>query len=503
MVTLKKSSNTKNVKVSDKIIGLLLVHGIGQQKPGDQLAKFAKGFQQAYPETKTVSSSHDRTVLQVNGQQIHVYEVYWADKLSGDAVQSSFQRETLLEIAWFPYRNRRAGLLEKELYPSWLVAVWTLFLVPLCLLLYIGHWGATFLVIPITVFKERLRRKKEGPIQNDGEKKNLLQIFKDILNKADQGKELGQNTILDRLMDEFIGDIFNYTASVEGSLSPDHPLSGVGQQIIEVFRKTAARAQAEGCSELQIIAHSLGTAVTYHGLTNYTDKECEKLEQLYHREKNTGMKISRLYTIGSPLEKIRFFWPNLFKSNPTLPAVLFKKKLVAAVAIPSNEKTFFRWDNFYSSYDIVSGRLKRFQNWVPINNHDMPYLGGMATAHVRYESNPKFLTIVGEGLTGITRKLNMSAGRLLLQIVLSSLEGLLVPFILLMLVILGIFVIVGMGRLVGIIWGLPFRLCGFDQIAEYIESFFVWFMLLSMTILQAWVGFSRTGKKGKEKSKSN
>lgn len=72
MVTPKKSSNTKNEKVSDKIIGLLLVHGIGQQKPGDQLAKFSKGFQQAYPETKTISSSHDRTVLQVNGLQIRL-----------------------------------------------------------------------------------------------------------------------------------------------------------------------------------------------------------------------------------------------------------------------------------------------------------------------------------------------------------------------------------------------------------------------------------------------
>jgi hypothetical protein len=502
MTKVKKSSQSKGVNNSDKVIGLLLVHGIGQQKPGDQLTKFAKGFKKAYPEVKTVSSSHDRTILHMNKNQIRVYEVYWADKLSGDAVKSSFQREILLEIAWFPYRNRRAGLLEKKFYPSWLVALWTLFLVPLCLLLYVGHWGATFLVLPFTAVKER-GQIKEDIIQENGEKKRIVRIWEDIRNKADQGKEAGQNTILDRLMDEFIGDIFNYTASVEGLLSPDHPLCGVGQQIIEVFRKTAAHARAEGCSELQIIAHSLGTAVAYHGLTHYTDEEYEKLEQRYHGEKNTSMKISRLYTIGSPLEKIRFFWPKLFDSNPPLPAVFFNNTLVAAVSLSSNQEVQFRWDNFYSSYDIISGRLKRFQNWATIKNHDMPHLGGMATAHVRYESNPKFLTIVGEGLTGIPRKLKMRTGRLLFQIVTSSFEGLFVPLSLLVLVTIGIFVIVGMGWLIGKIWGFPFRLFGVDQYAEFIESFFVWFMLLGMTLLQAWVGFNRTAKKSKEKSSSN
>jgi len=503
MTASGNSTDHENKQTSDKVLGLMLVHGIGKQKPGDQLAKFTGGLQRAYPETETLSRSSDRIILQVGEQKIRFYEVYWADKLSGEIVQYSFRREILPEMAWYPYFNRRAGLLDKDLYPPWLVALWTMILVPLSLLLYLGHWGATFLIIPITVLKDRKKRTAEDVVQNNSERTGISAILKNVRSKADQGKEKAQNTILDRLMDEFIGDIFNYTASVGGALSPEHPLYGVGPQIIDIFRNIAARALAEGCTELQIISHSLGTIVTYHGLTHYSDEELKNLDKLIHSDQNRSMQISRLYTIGSPLEKIRFFWPQLFLGNPNLPSISVKKKLVAAAPAPSNKELQFEWDNFYSPYDIVSGRLKRFQNWTGIKNHDMPYLGGMATAHIRYESNPKFLTIVGEGLTGITKNLQLGAGRILVQTLTSSLEALLVPFSLLVMVISGILIIGGMGVWIGKIFGYPFRLLGIDPIADFIEAFFVWFMLFGMTILQVWGGFSRARRKIIKQSKSN
>ena len=480
-----------------------MVHGIGRQKPGDQLIKFTESLQGAYPESEILSRSSERIVLQIGNQKIHIYEAYWADKLSGEVVHYSFRREILLEIAWYPYFNRRTGLLDKDLYPSWLVTLWTLVLIPLSLLLFLGHWGATFLILPITVLKERKKRTAQDLDQIKSEKTSISTIFRDIRSKADEGKEQAQNTILDRLMDEFIGDIFNYTASVGGTLSPAHPLYGVGPEIIDIFRNTAVCALSEGCSELQIISHSLGTIITHHGLTHYSDKESKNLDKLRQTDKNSGMQISRIYTIGSPLEKIRFFWPQLFLSDPIPPTILHRKKLIATTPSSSDQVRQFQWDNFYSPYDIISGRLKRFQSWTHINNHDMPYLGGMATAHVRYESNPKFLSIVGTGLTGITRNIPMGAGRIIKQLLTASLEVLLVPFSLLLMVVSGILFIGGMGTLIGKIFGYPFRLIGIDPLADFIEAFFVWFILFGMTILQVWGGFSDAKKKITKKSKSH
>jgi hypothetical protein len=503
METSGNSAESGKKKTSYKTIGVVLVHGIGRQKPGDHLTKFTESLQGAYPESDILSKSSDRIVLQIGDQKIHIYEAYWADKLSGEVVHHSFLREILLEIAWYPYFNRRAGLLDKNLYPSWLVALWTMILVPLSTLLYLGHWGATFLILPITVFKERKKRTAQDLAQNNSKKTSISAILKDVRGKANEGVEKAQNTILDRLMDEFIGDIFNYTASVEGRLSPEHPLYGVGPEIIDIFRNTAARALSEGCSELQIVSHSLGTIVTYHGLSHYSDGEDKNLDKLIHSSHNSSMKISRLYTIGSPLEKIRFFWPKLFLNDPIPPTILHRKKLIATAPTSSNQEMQFQWDNFYSAYDIISGQLKRFQSWTPIKNHDMPYLGGMATAHVRYESNSKFLSIVGKGLTGITRNIPMSAGRIIIQIITSSLEVLLVPFSLLVMVVSGILFIAGMGTLLGKIFGYPFRLLGIDPLADFIEAFFFWFILFGMTILQVWGGFSSAKSKIIKKSTSD
>lgn len=66
---------------------------------------------------------------------------------------------------------------------------------------------------------------------------------------------------------------------------------------------------------------------------------------------------------------------------------------------PSKQDVAFQWDNFYSRVDVVSGKLRRFDHWVPVRNHPSR-LGGLLLSHVMYERSPRFLRVVTQGLTG-------------------------------------------------------------------------------------------------------
>jgi hypothetical protein len=143
---------------------------------------------------------------------------------------------------------------------------------------------------------------------------------------------------------------------------------------------------ADGCTDIQIVAHSLGTVVTWHALSAFRFESDPATGAAINAAK---AKVSRLYTIGCPLEKIRFFWPRL---TPR------------AAAAGLN----FKWDNFVSFFDPVSGRVRTFDDWGPVRNH--PLLGGgFITAHVVYERSPIFLGTLAEGLCGRTMPMQMGA----------------------------------------------------------------------------------------------
>ena len=154
------------------------------------------------------------------------------------------------------------------------------------------------------------------------------------------------------------------------------------------FLAVAQRAVTAGCREIQVVAHSLGTVIAFHSMTA-ADPVADPSGD------GALATLTRFYTIGSPLEKIRFFWSRLIQDSPGGPAIV-----VAGQRLAAGTDDAMRWDNFFSSLDLVSGRLQEFAGWPPPLNHAARGLGGLITAHVAYNRNPDFLGLLCEGLTG-------------------------------------------------------------------------------------------------------
>src|SRR3954451_17973006 len=86
-------------------IGLVLVHGIGEQKAGETAQKFIEGFKLVAPDA-TVRSDVSPKTIEVNDRTIVLYEAYWADLLLGERVTGTANIHYLLPLAWFPWLNR-------------------------------------------------------------------------------------------------------------------------------------------------------------------------------------------------------------------------------------------------------------------------------------------------------------------------------------------------------------------------------------------------------------
>jgi hypothetical protein len=184
-------------------------------------------------------------------------------------------------------------------------------------------------------------------------------------------------TPLDSFLDNSFADVFNY---VDAAGDADAFVPGAARAIYDVFRSTLERAVLiDRCTEIQILAHSLGSVITYHALTTYHD-DTESLVSLAGTNDDRP-PLTHVFTIGSPLEKFRFFWP----------------KLIAGRHAPSAS---FEWHNFTSPGDLVAGPLRTYA-WVPrISNHSIAGAWGLLTAHTGYRRQPSFLRIFGPALTG-------------------------------------------------------------------------------------------------------
>jgi hypothetical protein len=144
------------------------------------------------------------------------------------------------------------------------------------------------------------------------------------------------------------------------------------------FNEQLVAARRDGCESIQIVAHSLGTVVAYHALTGFANHLPSGQEDDLRAAR---ARVTRLYTIGSPLEKIRFFWPRL------------------TPAPASSRDLKLRWDNFVSFFDPVAGALRSFDDFGPVTNHRL-LGGGFLLGHVVYERSAVFLGVVSEGLCG-------------------------------------------------------------------------------------------------------
>ena len=336
---------------------LLVVHGIGAQKRGETVKKLAKGLR-LVDEGFTPTEVGAGLTATLGGRPVRLYEVYWADLLQGDATRGTFLLNELQSLSWFPWFNLRRGNYRARRYSVIRLAWWCVALPIVNFFLLFAYYGGGVFVEVLAPAFGRATRKTRG-------KRPL--------------------TALDGFLDEYAGDVVNYVNSAghafyrernEPAVPPQ--IAAVFPQIMRCFHDQLLQAHADGCDTIQVVAHSLGTVVSWHALSGFGDDAARADAAAIDAAR---AKVTRVYTIGSPLEKIRFFWPRITPAATT------------------RHGMNLRWDNFVSFFDPVAGLLKTYDDWGAVVNHRL-LGGGFIMGHVVYEHSKVFLDALTEGVCG-------------------------------------------------------------------------------------------------------
>jgi hypothetical protein len=364
-------------------VGLLTVHGIGVQETGDLAARVADGLASALGPGIEMRGS-DPVVVDDGETEVFVYDVYWAELLKGEKIHGSFAWDDFTALGWFPWLNRRHRLYPPESVSGWEVALWSPVLIAMGVGLGLTRaFAGAFRTVSGAV------TSRDEPDLSDLPPSGWERVRRIPEANARHGREVASRpSALDRTLDDFAGDVTNYITSASGrTLRPEgtDPLPEAVPfaypSILRAFYGAAERAHRE-CDDVQVVAHSLGTVVTFHALSGY---RAEAVGLDPERYRSAVESISHLYTIGSPLAKIRFLWPDLVPTED-----LLRTRPLA-------------WHNFVSRMDLVAGRLRgRYAHWGEVEDH-MTLGGGVARAHNLYARNRTFLGTLTEGLVGERR----------------------------------------------------------------------------------------------------
>jgi hypothetical protein len=345
---------------------LLVVHGIGAQRPGVTVRKLAEGLTRMTGEAPPQENDGVVTAS-VGGRTVRLYEVYWADVLMGGVTRGTFRMNEVQSLSWFPWLNVRGGLYPPGSY-SWLRLAWWCTVLPIAnFFVLFAHAGASLVAQIVT-----------APFDKDA-----------VTRTNARGKPW---TVVDQVLDEYAGDVVNYINSAGAAFyrEPDEPMppDEVVRAHVTIMERFAARlleaAGADGCESIQVVAHSLGTVIAYHALSGFRGAAAAEAvvdARMQSRLDAARRKVTRLYTLGCPLEKFRFFWPAM------------------AAAPAGSPSTPLAWANYVSYLDPIAGRLRNFNVWGTVSNHHL-LGGGFIRGHVVYEHSRVFIGALAEGLCG-------------------------------------------------------------------------------------------------------
>jgi hypothetical protein len=408
------------------VVGLLIVHGIGEQRRGQTSEKLLVGLKAAYGDALQIerdADNHPRAVT-ANGRTVRLYEVYWADVLSAEKSRGSFTWRIPSTLVWHPSWCRQLGMLPAPEYSGVLVRWRVCTLVPLVPAAYLLYIGARLLAQILDkprreAFEQKLRARKLSMVERS---------------KAMAAFTADTPTLIDEVLDSVVADIPNYMGSIVAG-------EGAAFEILDRFHAQMAHARTDGCDEVHVLAHSLGTVIAFHALSGLGLPPAASVPD-----------PRGLYTIGSPLEKIRFFWPWTLRAAP-----------------PSTDPDF-EWINFHHRADRVSGDLRRFAAFCPLRTIRLKGGGGLLRSHVVYERSPEFLSVLTGTLFGTSVAPRIAPLTRLKDITLSWGENLLAPLLAVSAVVLGLMFVLAVVLIPAYLIAWPFRWLGAEALGVRVEN---------------------------------
>jgi hypothetical protein len=537
-------------------VGLLLVHGIGEQAPGEFLGGFRDGFGRLLGVDRAVDVvRHDpvepsrrihAAAIELGDRTVMLYEVHWADLITPEMARASFDPIQLFLLAWFPWFNKQSRLPGFDAYSQHHVAGWTARLVPLSVLLFLGYVGLEAVLHPwrafdaVSVVTDRCRQHRQrqtrlgratppSALDTLAAKHELRRLKLWAEGKPRRDRERLEQAVVrtwcDELLDKYAGDVTNFITSMAqlprlredfllarafgGRAPTDAITSSLPQDRVQAFVEASRRegdvmllahralarfersawvaVMQDECTEIQVLAHSLGTLVAYHAMNGSAPTTSTADMPDPH-----PATLTRLHTIGSPLEKIHFFWPQLVAPRGDRPSLFAEGADGRTVAIKVHQE--FEWKNYYSVSDKVSGALTRFRGWRGIDNRRLVGLGGVMSAHVAYGHNASFLGALAEQLGVVVAGQRGGPWRSALAWTWSASQALVLPLILGTVCLLGVALLAAVGAMTAGLFTLLISLVGYLVhwlLTGSVGSFwfgrvFLWsaaFFLVSMTAI--------------------
>lgn len=394
---------------ADADVAVLVVHGIGAQKPGETLGKLLHGLRRMHGDA--IPECADGVIAALCGKRVRFHEIHWADLLRGDMTRGGFQIMELQSLSWFPWLNVQSGNYPQGRYSIPKLAGWCLLLPIVNFLALLAYFGARLIAGIVTA------------VMRTGTPPPGGSFLSRAMRAARERTE--DPTWFDGMLDEYVGDVFSYVNSAGRAFHREADEPAVPDQVACCHAAIMQRfydrlvETADHCDSIQIVAHSLGTVVTYHALSGLHFDTLGRADG--ERIRLAASKVTHLYTIGSPLEKIRFFWPRLARAGTLLGG------------------STLRWDNFVSWFDPVAGRLGRFGDWAEPVNHRL-LGGGFVRGHVVYEHSPVFLKAFTRGVCGQELPFRRSTRERALDVLILAGETLLAPALLVFVLLLGVMV---------------------------------------------------------------
>ncbi|MBI3819109.1 MAG: hypothetical protein HY286_10495 [Planctomycetes bacterium] len=440
---------------------ILIVHGIGAQSRGETLVKLVAGLRRVDPEF--AKNGYEGTLM-FCGRPVRLYEVYWADLTMGKLSEGSFEINEAQSLAWFPCMNARRGNYDKGRYSLIKLAGWLVALPIINYLILLSYFGAGLAAQMVSIiFKKDEDREPAG------------RFFKKIRAAADSAAKL---TDVDRILDEYPGDVISYINSAGDGFHSDGKKGAVTEErkclffdVMDRFYEQLSKAKSDGCGAIHVVAHSLGTVVAYHAVTGFRFDINDGGRPRADAEaiRSAAASVKHIYTIGSPLEKIRFFWPKLAPARPPLAHT--------NVSIP--------WDNFVSRFDPVAGILYSFGDWANITNHRL-LGGGFLSGHIVYERSAVFLGVLTREVSGRDVPMSRSRGERVRDTLLLFAETLAAPLALALVLIMGAAISLLTAMLIPIVLSLVLSTFMNGNLVQdikgYLGGFFIAMFVLVFTI---------------------
>jgi hypothetical protein len=550
-----KSTTAPNT--TRKRVGLLLVHGIGEPKPKEFLDQFRKGFESLYGSDRVQTNDHSDPVdseryihgfeMAFDEETLFIYEVHWADLIDDELARGSFDPIHLLPLAWFPWFNKLAGRPGFDSYGKGRVTWWTIRLVPMSVLFFIGYvglkaiphiwWAWDSVISAIDRWHQVSPRRGTAALarRSAASAWNRKRPIKKIQTPSLDLMRLEQRGWFDILLDNYAGDVSNCVISmahlprlredimvaekalrnlIEHSkdtvtiakfrqrlnveIQRRDKLKCLEEKLLSRFNRTAWIAvEKDRCSELQVLGHSLGSVIAYHAMNQ--NGTIATIETANLQCKPAAAVLTHFHTVGSPLEKVHFFWPKLVAPRDKYPTIFARGD---GISMRVKADAGFKWDNYYSVSDMVSGALRHYSAWGGVTNRHIPGLGGVFTAHVAYRGNRNFLRILAKSLGAEVKRTSETLKNRALSWLWSTIQAAAFPLAVMAVCMIGIFVLVSIAALTaamltGLIWFLVYLISPLqlDWLANWsLKRTFYWitgFFGISMVIgfiafLPAW-----------------